>query len=429
MPGYRRRHVLTAVTVIAVGGVVVFVMPRRGQTPPAAAVPPSVAPPSSAAAPPQPEAVARSVVELFAASCAACHGDGGKGDGPNAALLDPRPRDFTTQALRYGATGGTREQVLGAVERTIRRGLPHSAMPGFGAVMSPVEIASLADLVLARGGDHNRVAVVGSELKIPEPPEFTPGLIGRGREVYLANICASCHGTMGQANGAGAPGLTDMDGNPILPADLSSPLHKSGTTDQDIYRTILMGVPGTPMAAYKPMVARSRPDAPPDDRDAWALVALIDSFSPPSPPLPDPVVRAASADGAALTDPAAPAWFDIHPVRVMVHPARYTPGLPGAVELRASRSGGSVAVRISGADLPLGSARVVAAPRGRAGAPLVILPAPLPDGYDAFQSGTPGNEAVIASGAFRDGLVFQVVFATPDPADAAFTGWITLTGP
>lgn len=40
--------------------------------------------------------------EDFATYCAACHGDGGKGDGPMAATLDRRPADLTQIA---GADG------------------------------------------------------------------------------------------------------------------------------------------------------------------------------------------------------------------------------------------------------------------------------------------------------------------------------------
>jgi len=33
--------------------------------------------------------------EIFESSCAACHGPEGKGDGPAAAALEPKPRDLT----------------------------------------------------------------------------------------------------------------------------------------------------------------------------------------------------------------------------------------------------------------------------------------------------------------------------------------------
>jgi len=42
---------------------------------------------------------------VYAANCAACHGDGGQGDGPQATGLDPAPPDFTDPAALIGQTG------------------------------------------------------------------------------------------------------------------------------------------------------------------------------------------------------------------------------------------------------------------------------------------------------------------------------------
>ncbi len=42
--------------------------------------------------------------ETFKAMCAACHGDSGKGDGPAAAALEPKPADFTDPKRAAAAT-------------------------------------------------------------------------------------------------------------------------------------------------------------------------------------------------------------------------------------------------------------------------------------------------------------------------------------
>lgn len=39
---------------------------------------------------------------LFAAHCAYCHGEGAKGDGPQANMLNPQPRDLTVLAKQNG---------------------------------------------------------------------------------------------------------------------------------------------------------------------------------------------------------------------------------------------------------------------------------------------------------------------------------------
>lgn len=42
---------------------------------------------------------------LYAANCSPCHGDRGKGDGPAAAALNPKPADHTSAALRNESDG------------------------------------------------------------------------------------------------------------------------------------------------------------------------------------------------------------------------------------------------------------------------------------------------------------------------------------
>ena len=42
--------------------------------------------------------------QMFASYCAPCHGRGGKGDGPAAAALNPRPADLTAFARKRGGT-------------------------------------------------------------------------------------------------------------------------------------------------------------------------------------------------------------------------------------------------------------------------------------------------------------------------------------
>jgi mono/diheme cytochrome c family protein len=57
---------------------------------------------SRSAASPAASAVSPAVVEqgraLYKTHCSACHGEGGKGDGPGAGVLKPPPRDHTDKA-------------------------------------------------------------------------------------------------------------------------------------------------------------------------------------------------------------------------------------------------------------------------------------------------------------------------------------------
>ena len=61
---------------------------------------------------------------IYLAQCMACHGMEGKGDGPAAAALNPKPRDFTSGHWKQG---GSPAQVF----HTISKGVPGSPMASF----------------------------------------------------------------------------------------------------------------------------------------------------------------------------------------------------------------------------------------------------------------------------------------------------------
>lgn len=74
--------------------------------------------------------------KLFKAQCAPCHGVKGRGDGPVAASLQPKPADLTDPEFQAQRTD---EQL----RETLVRG--KGAMPPFGALLTPEEI----DLLVA----------------------------------------------------------------------------------------------------------------------------------------------------------------------------------------------------------------------------------------------------------------------------------------
>ena len=55
--------------------------------------------------PANPASVAAGKV-VYTNKCAFCHGDGGKGDGPDADLYDPGPANFTDASLMRGMSDG-----------------------------------------------------------------------------------------------------------------------------------------------------------------------------------------------------------------------------------------------------------------------------------------------------------------------------------
>jgi mono/diheme cytochrome c family protein len=66
---------------------------------------------------------------LYQSYCASCHGKNGKGDGPAATSLHPKPADYTSASIQAEADG--------ALFYKISEGHPNTAMPPFKAVLHP----------------------------------------------------------------------------------------------------------------------------------------------------------------------------------------------------------------------------------------------------------------------------------------------------
>src|SRR6266568_4361341 len=76
---------------------------------------------------------------VYAQRCAVCHGPDGRGNGPAAPSLIPRPRDFTLGQFKYKTTPAGQPPNDADLIRTVREGLHASAMPYFGDLLSEAE--------------------------------------------------------------------------------------------------------------------------------------------------------------------------------------------------------------------------------------------------------------------------------------------------
>jgi cytochrome c oxidase cbb3-type subunit I/II len=111
-----------------------------------------------------------------------------------------------------------------------------------------------------------------SEISVPPCPPINAKFQARGKELY-AKACAACHGDDGQGEG---PVATRMVFN-SHPANFTKPLASikirstqpgSLPQDEDLFRTITRGLPGTAMLSFR--------NLPADDR--WALVHRVKEF-------------------------------------------------------------------------------------------------------------------------------------------------------
>lgn len=78
--------------------------------------------------------------DLFHKNCASCHGNAGKGDGPAAAALKPKPRDLTDKAYM----GALSDEQLATV---IKKGGPalgkSPLMPPLGGALKDQDLADV----------------------------------------------------------------------------------------------------------------------------------------------------------------------------------------------------------------------------------------------------------------------------------------------
>ncbi len=120
------------------------------------------------------------------------------------------------------------------------------------------------------GGDpfHKRGAHDMDDLR--KPATKAQALLNRGRNIYL-HMCVYCHGRDGNGGGTATDYLYPW------PRDFRKGIFKFRSTptgtlprDEDLYRTIIRGVPGTSMPSWGEALS---------PQDAWALVNLIKSFS------------------------------------------------------------------------------------------------------------------------------------------------------
>jgi mono/diheme cytochrome c family protein len=83
--------------------------------------------------------------ELFLKQCAACHGQGGKGDGPAAAGLSTPPANFLD--LEHSAIYGPGEKFW-----LIGNGSPATGMPGFASQLVPLDRWHLVNYIVSLQG-------------------------------------------------------------------------------------------------------------------------------------------------------------------------------------------------------------------------------------------------------------------------------------
>jgi cytochrome c oxidase cbb3-type subunit 2 len=110
-----------------------------------------------------------------------------------------------------------------------------------------------------------------SDLPVPPRPAVTAEFLERGKTVYAQN-CLACHGVKGDGKGDAAAFLLPKPRD-FVHANFRLRSTPSGRlpTDVDLFRSVSLGMPGTPMPPWRVNLS---------DNDRWAVVEYLKTFSP-----------------------------------------------------------------------------------------------------------------------------------------------------
>src|SRR5256886_1662121 len=221
--------------------------------------------------------------------CAGCHGETGAGDGPAAAYMLPRPRNFTGAVYKIRTTASGQLPTDADLLRAIDQGLPGSAMPGWRGRLSDAERRDVVAYIKSFSSVFADTSQHVVPLKFSSPPGGGTGAaaLKEGRQFYDSIGCRKCHGDQGRGDGPSAPTLKDDADFPIFAADLHQNWRfRGGGSVEDIYRRVGPGGGGTPVPPVPPPFGQQDPSGP-------KPLGPAPTGGPPPPAAPPPPRRRA----------------------------------------------------------------------------------------------------------------------------------------
>jgi len=300
---------------------------------------------------------------VYEARCASCHGRDGKGNGPGAAFLDPKPRDFTRGLYKIRSTPSGQVPTDRDLFRVITEGMPGTSMPGWAVLPERQRwalVAYLKTLSDAFKGEPPK------PVELPKAISASEASIARGKEMFQAIECNKCHGDAGRGDGPSAPELEDNWGNPIRPANLSKPwTFRGGRKQGDVVMRLATGLMGTPMPTFRETVqdyqeykkAESEEKKDPriwaewKDATLWDLANYVHSLGPERPDWAT-FLAVKGVEGEIPLDPDAEFWQRLPAAsiplvgQVIQDPRSFTPTID-MVSVRAVYSSGEIAFHLA----------------------------------------------------------------------------------
>jgi cytochrome c oxidase cbb3-type subunit I/II len=231
--------------------------------------------------------------QVYESRCVGCHGVKGDGNGPAATFLFPRPRDFTLGVFKFRTTPSGSLPTDGDLYRTVTRGVRWTAMPTWHELPDKERLAVIP--YIKTFSSRWKEEKPEPALAIGDPPRATAELTARGKELYRTAKCFQCHGDTGKGDGVSAPDLKDDFDFPIRPTDFTRGQFKGGSDVRDIFRTMSLGLDGTPMPSYADSM---------NEEERWAISYYVLSLSAFKDPLTGEPLKLSAGSRAALNSDA-----------------------------------------------------------------------------------------------------------------------------
>jgi cytochrome c oxidase cbb3-type subunit 2 len=248
---------------------------------------------------------------VYLRRCVGCHGEKGDGNGPAATFLTPRPRDFRDAVFKFRVTPSGSLPTDGDLFRTITRGVRGTAMPPWHEMQEKERLAVI-QFIKTFSQSWKDKNLKAAPIAIPDPPPPSEELIAQGQKLYInEGRCWNCHGGPGMKDdkpftypwglGPSAANLKDDWGFPLLAADFTTGIFKSGPDVTDIFRTMSTGLNGAAMPSFSGNLT---------EEQRWAISYYVLSLSAYTDPLHRKKLQIPEQAKAALDSPElkTPTW-------------------------------------------------------------------------------------------------------------------------
>src|SRR5207302_7492822 len=288
--------------------------------------------------------------------CAGCHGETGAGDGPAAAYMLPRPRNFTGAVYKIRTTASGQLPTDADLLRASDEGLPGSAMPAWKGRLSDAERRDVLAYLKTFSSFFADTSQHVVALKFGgEPGGGTSAeALKVGRQFYDSIGCRKCHGDQGRGDGPSAPTLKDDAGHPMFAADLHENWRfNGGSTVEDIYHRLRTGLDGTPMPSFSDLLEQKFLT----ETELWRVAQYVRSLSPAETPVVSDVIHAPLVSRALPRSPDDSAWKTVDAywfplVGQVIHKSRWFSPAVSGVWINAVHTADSIALRVVWDDRP-----------------------------------------------------------------------------